>query len=76
MNFIYEARSKEGMTTQYQELSVHGLMFSQTMMRGTGKAEAPWEYEIVIKNYNKSRWEGVIHLSMPVDCKTSKYYKH
>ena len=74
MELIITARSKEQSNTDYNNAQDYGLSTNITMSRGDGSIKKPFHVKVRIKNKNKDKWSGVIHLELPFEKKNPRFF--
>ncbi|PYY25917.1 hypothetical protein [Paenibacillus illinoisensis] len=74
MELIITARSRWQEGTEYTSLSSHGLRANVNLASGTGRAEDPWQAQVMVKNESNRQWTGVIHVELPFDKREPRFF--
>lgn len=68
------ARNKKQENTDYLQLDDQGLNGYVEILSGDGGLKNPFHVKILIKNENKTKWSGVIHVEMAFNKINPRYF--
>lgn len=74
MEFIITARSKEQIKNDYNNAEDCGLSTNVITPHGDGSIKNPIHAVVSIKNENKNKWAGVIHIEMLFDKRNPRFF--
>lgn len=74
MDFIISARGKGQADTNYLPLNMYKLNASVKILEGNGTLKDPSRIRVRIRNENKDKWIGVIHVEMPFNKKEPQFF--
>ncbi|WP_368658306.1 hypothetical protein AB3Z07_01440 [Metabacillus halosaccharovorans] len=74
MELIISARSKEQESDDYLPLKEHGISASIEINSGDGWPKDPYHARAWLRNDNRIKWSGVIHIELPFTKVNPRYF--